>query len=87
MKIYNGIIKEISPVDPDGTGHQKQRVVIEENEKQLSEIEFNGKMKISLLSDFQVHDRVIIAACNKGSRSRRSGKFHNNIIAQTIKRQ
>lgn len=87
MKIYTGLLKEISQVDPDKTGHKKQRVVIEEEFNQLSEIEFNGARMLTSLSEFQIQDRVIIAACNKGSRSRKSGKFHNNIIAKSIKRQ
>lgn len=86
MKIYHGFIKEISEVDPDRTGHQKQKVVIEEPGNQLTQIEFNGTVKLNLLQGIKIHDQVIIAASNKGSRSRNSGKFHNNVIAKTLKK-
>lgn len=85
MKIYNGLIREISELDPDNSGHNKRRVIIEEQGRQMCEIEFYGNQMLSLLEECSVHDRVIIAAFNKGSRSK-SGKFHNNIIAKSIKK-
>lgn len=86
-KIYQGLIREISNVDPDQTGHQKQRVVIEEEYRQLSEIEFNGSKMLQALQGYKINDNVIIAAYNKGSRSKKCGKFYNNIIANTITKQ
>lgn len=84
MKIYAGTIVEISKLDPDGTGHQKKKVQLEEEINQTSFIEFNGSRMLALLSEFKEGDNVLIGAVNKGSVSR-SGAKYNNIIAKTIK--
>ena len=84
MKIYAGTIIDISELDPDGTGHQKRKVQLEEEGNQVSFIEFNRNRMLALLSEFKAGDNVLIGAVNKGSVSR-SGAKYNNIIAKSIK--
>ena len=84
MKIYAGTIIDISKLDPDGTGHQKRKVQLEEEGNQVSFIEFNGNRMLAVLSEFKQGDNVLIGAVNKGSISR-SGAKYNNIIAKSIK--
>ena len=83
MKIYTGIIIDISELDPDGTGHQKRKIQLKEEINQTSFIEFNGNRMLALLSKFKPGDNVLIGAVNKGSISR-SGAKYNNIIAKSI---
>ncbi|WP_028376022.1 hypothetical protein [Leeuwenhoekiella sp. MAR_2009_132] len=84
MKIYTGTIVEISKLDPDGTGHQKRKIQLEEEGNQISFIEFNGARMLAVLSEFKEGDNVLVAAVNKGSVSK-SGARYNNIIAKSIK--
>ena len=84
MKIYAGTIIDISKLDPDGTGHQKRKVQLEEKGNQVSVIEFNGNRMLAVISEFKQGDNVLIGAVNKGSISR-SGAKYNNIIAKSIK--
>ena len=87
MKIYPGIIKSISEVDPYNQGHKKRQVEILENDGQTAYIDFMGDRMLNLLEHFSIQDPVIIAAVNKGNFSTKTKKCFNNIIAKSIKKQ
>lgn len=83
MKIYDGTITEISPLDPYKSGHHKRIVTLQEDTKETTFIEFCGNRMLRLLDSFSAGDRVIIAGANKGSVSQTGTRF-NNVIAKTI---
>lgn len=86
MKIYDGTITEISPLDPYRSGHNKRIITLQEDTQETTYIEFCGNQMLRLLSSFRKGDRVIIAGVNKGSVSKTGTRF-NNVIARTIKNQ
>ena len=87
MKIYPGIIKNISDNDPYNQSHNKKQVEILENDGQTAYIDFVGDRMLNLLDHFSIQDQVIIAAINKGNISLKTKKCFNNIIAKSIKKQ
>ena len=87
MKIYPGIIKNISENDPYNQRHNKKQVEILEIDGQTAYIDFVGDRMLNLLDHFSIQDQVIIAAINKGNISLKTKKCFNNIIAKSIKKQ
>jgi hypothetical protein len=85
MKIYQGLIEDITNNDPYNTGHNKKIVTIKESDNQTSFIEFLGDKMLNLLNEYKIYDQVIIAAVNKGSVSAKGLRF-NNLIAKSIKK-
>ena len=85
MKIYSGIIEEISERDPYETGHKKRLVKLREDAKQSVWIEFKGALLNTLERDFKVDDTVSVATEIVSSQSRRNVRF-NNIYAKGINR-
>ncbi len=85
MKIYTGIIEEISERDPYNTGHKKRLVKVREDAKQSVWIEFKGPQLTVLEREFDVNDSVSVATENVSSKSRNQTRF-NNIYAKGIDR-
>tara|TARA_B100000378_G_scaffold70854_1_gene54084 strand:+ start:14021 stop:14287 length:267 start_codon:yes stop_codon:yes gene_type:complete len=83
MKTWIGVITKITELDPNNTGHQKRKVVLQENNKESVSIDFKGNMLIKLEKYFKVNDPVIITAENKHNESSNNLHF-NNIYAKEI---
>lgn len=83
MTIVHGTIKEISTLDPNGTGFQKRILTLHSEDNQSMFIEFRGQI-LGQLHEFKAEDYVRIVIQFKSSVSKRSGIKFNNLIAKSI---
>lgn len=83
MTILHGTISEISQIDPNNTGFQKQILTLHSTDNQSMFVEFRGHI-LDRLESFKDGDTVQIVVQFKGSISRKSGIKFNNLIAKSI---